>query len=230
MTRRRARRNKTSRKETGFNLNPQTKSAVLVVKSYSNALLNNAGGHLYAGEKNALHPANGVVTSTPITQLLSDNLLGPNLTLVAGVFTKGTIRRVKTEINFLNLEAFPVKVKVGYLNSNSYTNFTNNSQIQDVSLLADGIVYLEKTGVVGDMKSITLEWNIPVLEGNFDPDAYKQNTIYWITYASSSTAGIGWYVQYNDQHLTNNLVSGVSIDCVQTFTIDILQQNKMLLV
>jgi len=201
-----------------------------IVKSYSNALLNNAGGHVYGSLKQSLHPANGVIGSTPVTQLWSDNILGPNLTLAAGLFVKATVRKVKTILDFRNDEGFPIICKVGYLNSSSYSNFTNNSQIQDMFLLCDKKVIVNQNGINGYVKRLVIEWDIPALEGNFDLNAYKQNTQYFITYASGSAAGYGWYVQINDEHLTSNLVNGVSINCEQHFLVDAVQSNKMLLV
>jgi len=227
MTRSRARRS--TQGKIPRVLSSKNNSLVVVVKSYSNALLNNAT-HIYAGNKQALHPANGVVSSTPVSQLWSDNILGPNLTLAAGLFTKGTIRKVKTIITFRNQEGFPVICKIGYLNSNSYTNFTNNSQIQDTYLLCDKKIIVNQNGIDGYVKTVILTWDVPALEGNFDSSSYRQNTNYFITYASGSSAGYGWYVQINDEHLTSNLVNGVSINCEQHFVIDAIQSNKMLLV
>jgi len=213
----------------GKMLSNKTNSTSFIAKAYSHAVLLKAGS-IYAGHKQALHPANGVVASTPITQLWSDNILGPNLTLAAGLFTKGTIRKVKTILTCRNQEGFPMFVKIGYLNSNSFSNFTNDSQVQDTFLLCDKKVVLNQNGVDGYVKTISLEWDVLALEGNFDLKAYKQNSNYWITYASGSSAGIGWYVQANDEDLANNQVNGVSITCEQEFTIDVVQGNKMLLV
>ncbi len=224
MTRRRARGNGNTRKES---ISRGLRSTVVVVRNFSVATVVDAG-HVISSAKSVLHYQNGVGGSSPSGLTLGQNIIGSS-TVGGGLFIKGVIMKVRVTIKFLNLESFPIVINIGYLSSSSYGVFTNNLQNSHATL-AKKIIHLEKTGVQGDIKSVTLTFDIPKLEGNFNYGAFRANSSNWCTWASAATNSQGMFVEGYDIGIAINAVNGFACHMIGEYWIDVLQSNDNLLV
>jgi len=191
----------------------------------TSSFLTNTGG-ITVGRYFPAHPNYGInggsINSSIFRNFVAIGTNGPTLRFL--------VRRFTNTFTVTNNEAFPVHVSLTGIASIAATaNFlASNSGTVLLNHPASKYIYLEKVGVAGCTKKISMSSSVCALEG-ISSTAQEQSS-YWNTVTTISTLYPIHYFQVTpvDGVTIFTAATGVSFTVDQTYVIETLQQSQQM--
>jgi hypothetical protein len=179
---------------------PDTNHFRFLEKCHTFAVYGNNGGAT-VGRFWQAHPAYGINGGSTSGQKYTRTIVNSNATS-SGYAARFIIRRTKMKFTLVNGEAFPVSMTaVAYPSIQASTLSVSNYSTDLIGCVSAKTVVVQKVGVAGNIRSLTISFDNAQLEG-LDPIALQQ-TSFWCTYTAASSLYQAVYLQIVDATATN---------------------------
>lgn len=198
-----------------------------VAKSTSHATINNAGSH-FAGNESRIHPYYGTyggVAGSIDSAFMNGSVVNKNISY--GLVSNLLVKKAKYTLRFRNLEAFAVRIAILPVASSLIGALGLNSNGRLDEMPGCKYIDLNKAGVTGDMKSITVSFDCAKING-YTEDQYQGINGYYGASNSTGTVYTGYYISMVSDDVSTNFVNGVSMLSVGEFDCTGTQQNVTL--